>query len=236
MGLPARIAVPILAVFAVLFLGTLGWFLRIGFSTTGSAFGPGSVSEQGDARIQATPAPIATDPPGTFTVPQTGTGPIANGSNALPGAGVGGGTAAGGPPAPVMQALTELRGRLARNPKDLAALVQLANMEYDAQKFDKAAALYVRALALDPSNPDVRTDYATTLHRGGHDLDALKQLDLVLQQRPAFRAALFNRGVVERAIGRRTDAIADFKKYVTLAASDDPRLPEARAALQELGS
>ncbi len=236
MGLPARIALPILAVFAVLFLGIVGWFLRIGFSTTGSAFGPASVSQQGDARIQATPAPIATDPPGTFTVPQTGTGPISSGSNALPGAGVGGGSAVGGPPAPVMQELTELRARLARNPKDLAALVQLANMEYDAQKFDKAAALYVRALALDPTNPDVRTDYATTLHRGGRDLDALKQLDLVLHQRPDFHAALFNRGVVLRAIGRRTDAIADFKKYLTVAGPDDPRVAEARTALQELGS
>ena len=234
MGLPARIALPILAVFAVVFLGILGWFLRIGFSTTGSAFGPGGVSEQGDARIQATPAPIATDPPGTFTVPQTGSGPIAGRSNALPGAGVGGGTPAG-PPGPVMQELTQLRARLARNPNDLAALVQLANMEYDAQKFDKAAALYVRALALDPSNPDVRTDYATALHRGGRDLDALKQLDLVLRERPEFHAALFNRGVVLRAIGRRTDAIADFKKYLGVAGSDDPRAPEARAALQELG-
>jgi hypothetical protein len=233
-GLPARIALPILAVFAVLFLGILGWFLRIGFSTTGSAFGPGSVSEQGDARIQATPAPIATDPPGTFTVPQTGTGPMAGGSNALPGAGVGGGSPAG-PPGPVMAELTQLRSRLARNPNDLAALVQLANMEYDAQKFDKAAALYVRALALDPTNPDVRTDYATALHRGGRDLDALKQLDLVLRQRPEFHAALFNRGVVLRAIGRRTDAIADFKKYLGVAGSDDPRAAEARAALEQLG-
>jgi tetratricopeptide repeat protein len=233
-GLPARIALPILAVFAVVFLGILGWFLRIGFSTTGSAFGPGSVSEQGDARIQATPAPIATDPPGTFTVPQTGSGPTAGGSNALPGAGVGGGTPAG-PPGPVMQELTQLRARLARNPNDLAALVQLANMEYDAQKFDKAAALYVRALALDPSNPDVRTDYATALHRGGRDLDALKQLDLVLRERPEFHAALFNRGVVLRAIGRRTDAIADFKKYLTVAGSDDPRVADARTALQQLG-
>src|SRR5665213_1464077 len=151
-------------------------------------------------------------------------------------AGAGGGSAVGGPPAPVMQELTELRARLARNPKDLAALVQLANMEYDAQKFDKAAALYVRALALDPTNPDVRTDYATTLHRGGRDLDALKQLDLVLHQRPDFHAALFNRGVVLRAIGRRTDAIADFKKYLTVAGPDDPRVAEARTALQELGS
>jgi lipoprotein NlpI len=234
-GLPARIAIPILAVFAVIFLGILGWFLRIGFGTTGAAFGPGSApAEQGDARIQATPAPIATDPPGTFTVPQTGSGPLQGGSTALPGAGVGGGNAAG-PPAPVMQALTELRGRLARNPKDLAALVQLGNMEFDAQKFDKAADLYRRALALDPTNPDVRTDYATALHQSGHDLDALKDLNVVLEQRPDFPTALFNRGIVLQAIGRRTDATADFKHFLKVVGPNNPRAADARAALQQLG-
>src|ERR1700694_2116054 len=121
-GLPARIALPILAVFAVIFLGILGWFLRIGFGTTGSAFGPGSVAEQGDARLQATPVPIATAPPGTFTVPQSGTGPI-RGSTGLPGAGVGGGTPAG-PPEPVMQELAQLWARLARDPKDVAGRVR----------------------------------------------------------------------------------------------------------------
>ncbi|HEY0613605.1 MAG TPA: tetratricopeptide repeat protein [Candidatus Elarobacter sp.] len=233
MGLPPRIAIPILAVFAVVFLGILGWFLRIGFSTTGSAFGPATVAEQGDARIQATPAPIATDPPGTFTVPQTGTGPVRNG-NALPGAGVGGGTPAG-PPGPVMEELSQLRARLARNPKDLAALVRLGNMEFDAQKFDKAAEFYARALALDPGNPDVRTDYATALHQNGRDLEALKQLDGVLKERPGFPTALFNRGVVRQAIGRRTDAVADFKEYLRKAPADDRRIPDARAALQQLG-
>jgi Tetratricopeptide repeat len=232
-GLPPRIAIPILAVFAVVFLGVLGWFLRIGFGTTGSAFGPGTVAEQGDARIQATPAPIATDPPGTFTVPQTGTGPI-KGTSALPGAGVGGGTPAG-PPGPVMEELAALRARLARNPKDLAALVRLGDMEFDAQKFDKASDYYARALALDPTNPDVRTDYATALHQNGHDIEALKQLDTVLKERPGFATALFNRGVVLQAIGRRTDAIADFKHYLAIVKPDDRRAQDARAALQQLG-
>jgi hypothetical protein len=158
--LPARFAIPILVVFAVVFLGILGWFLRIGFGTTGSAFGPsGAPAEQGDARIAATPAPLATDPPGTFTVPQTGTGPAQGGPNALPGASTGGGNAAG-PPAPVMQQLTELRARIARNPKDRAALVQLGDMESAARKFDKAADYYHRALALDPGDADVKARYA----------------------------------------------------------------------------
>ncbi len=99
-----------------------------------------ATAEQGDARIQATAAPIATDPPGTFTVPQTGSGPIAGAQSALPGAQTGGGTPAG-PPAPVMAELQDLRGRLARNPKDLAALVGLGNMEFDARKFEQGRRL-----------------------------------------------------------------------------------------------
>ncbi len=160
MGLPARIAIPILAAFAVVFLGILGWFLRIGLGTTGSAFGPsGAPAQQGDARVAATPAPLATDPPGTFTVPQTGTGPAKGSSNELPGASTGGGNAAG-PPAPVMQQLTELRARIARDPKDRAALVQLGDMELAAQKFDKAADYYHRALVLTPDDADIKARYA----------------------------------------------------------------------------
>ena len=159
MGLPARIAIPILVIFAVVFLAILGWFLRIGLGTTGSAFGPsGAPAQQGDARIAATPAPLATDPPGTFTVPQTGTGPAQGNANQLPGASTGGGNAAG-PPAPVMQQLTELRARIARNPKDRAALVQLGDMESAAQKFDKAADYYHRALVLKPDDADVKARY-----------------------------------------------------------------------------
>jgi hypothetical protein len=233
-GLPLRIAGPILVAFAVVFLGIMGYFLRIGFGTTGSAFGPG-VAQQGDARIQATPAPIATDPPGTFTVPQTGTGPIGGGqSNQLPGAQTGGGTPAG-PPAPVMARLQELRGRLERNPKDLAALVGLGNMEFDARKFDKADGYYRRALALDPTNPDVRTDDAVTLHQTGHDIEALAQLDRVLAERPKFPNAVFNRGVVLQAIGRRSDALAAFRTFLTTVPASDPRAADAKSAIAQLG-
>ncbi len=135
-----------------------------------------------------------------------------------------------------MQELTALRARLARNPNDLAALVQFGDMEFDAQKFDKAEEYFARALALDPGNPDVRTDYATALHESGRDLPALAQLDRVLKERPGFRAALFNRGVVLQAIGRRTDATADFRAYLKHAGPDDERAANARAALQQLRS
>jgi tetratricopeptide (TPR) repeat protein len=248
MGLPLRIALPIFAVIAVLFVGVMGYFVKEGLGNNGTALGYGAAAapaEQGDARIAATPAPVAivTDPPGTFTVPQTGTGPAgapaggpadaapAQAPAALPGQAVGG----GGPPAPVMQELIALRARLKANPNDLAALVALSDMYFDAGKFDEASGYYTRALALDPTNPDVRTDYATALHQTGHDLESLKQLDIVLAERPKFLQALFNRGVVLRAIGRRTDAVAAFRAFIA-AAPNDPRVADAKTNIADLSN
>src|SRR5579875_1381186 len=103
-----RVAGPILGAFAVILLAIMGYLLHLGFGTTGSAFGRG-VAQQGDAQIAATPVPLATQPPGAFSVPQTGTGPITGGT-ALPGASVG-----GGPPPAVANAVATMRARLAHN-------------------------------------------------------------------------------------------------------------------------
>jgi len=232
MGLPMRIALPIFVVVAVIFVAFMGVLVKAGLTDSGTALGSGAPAEQGDSRnVRATAAPVTmvTDPPGTFTVPQTGNGPIAQ-TSALPGNTVGG----GGPPAPVMQELAAMRARLRANPNDLAALVTLAGMYFDAGKFDQAAIYDRRALALDPGNPDVRTDYATALHQTGHDLEALAQLDMVLKARPAFVQALYNRGVILASIGRRTDAITAFQHFIAVA-PNDPRVPDARSTIADLG-
>ena len=56
----------------------------------------------------------------------------------------------------------------------------------------------------------------------------------MLKERPKFLQALFNRGVVLRAIGRRTDAVAAFKTFIA-AAPNDPRVTDARTNISELG-
>ena len=92
MGLPTRIALPAFIVIAVLFVTVMAYFVKLGLTDSGTALGSGVSTEQGDARIRATapPAPLTTAPAGTFTVPQTGTGPTAR-TTALPGNAVGGG-------------------------------------------------------------------------------------------------------------------------------------------------
>ena len=88
MGLPPRIALPILAVVAVVFIAIMGYLVKLGFGEGGTALGSGVPVQQGDARVRATTPPV-----GTFAVPQTGSGPVTPAS-ALPGNTVGG----GGPP------------------------------------------------------------------------------------------------------------------------------------------
>lgn len=247
-GLPLKTYLPILVVTMLAFLGVVGYFLKIGLSTTGAAFGP--TAQQGDANIQARGAtgdgaglggaPVGGEgilpsaAPGEVVVPQSG--------GANPGAGpngVGGGTpaqaTAGGPPAPVMRLLVDLRGRLQKNPNDLGALVSIANLYFDAAKYGQAIPYYKRALALDPGNPDTRTDYATALHGKGDDLASLHELEAVLAKRPNFPEALFNEGVVANAIGRRTEAIDAFKRFLRVK-PDDGRAGDARQALGNLGA
>ncbi len=236
----------------LVFLGLVGYFLKVGLGVTGAALGP--QAQQGDANIRATGAPavgLATPDPNEVVIPQTGGGAApggapqagdsqsgAQGADARGGNAPGGlmqGGAAGGPPAPVMALLQQLRARLQRNPNDLSALVGLANLYFDASKYPQAIVYYKRALALDPANPDTRTDYATALHGEGQDLPALQQLDIVLAKQPDFVEALFNEGVVANAIGRRTQAVTAFKRFIAVA-PHDPRDQDARAALANLGA
>jgi tetratricopeptide (TPR) repeat protein len=241
-GLPPRTYLPFLLIGLAIFLGVVVYFLRIGLGVTGSALGPsGPIAQQGDARQQAVaPANAApTLPAGEEAIPQSGTaGGAAQGDAAVqaPAQQAGGAAiAAGGPPPAIMRIVAEAKARIARNPNDLSALISLASLYFDANKFDQAIPYYERALAIDPTNPDSRTDYATALHTVGRDLDALKQIDIVLNAQPNFAPALFNEGIVASAIGRRTQAVGAFERFLKVSPHDG-HADDARTALHNLGA
>jgi tetratricopeptide (TPR) repeat protein len=177
-GLPPRITIPIVFVGSILILALILNFLKTGLGVTGAALGPSALQSE----------PPATSAPMGVAVPQSGV--------AAPGNGVGGGTAApagGGPPAPIQRLLTELKGRVLRNPRDREALLGLAQLYSDAGKFAQALPYYRRTLALDPSNPQTRLDYASALHANGDDPAARAELRRILASKPNFapaRAAL----------------------------------------------
>ncbi len=159
----------------------------------------------------------------------------ADGGQQADSAGASGPAQGGGPPAPVMKLLASLKDRLAQDPNDLQALVGLATLYFDSGKFEQAVPYYRRALAIDPDNQDTRTDYATALHATGHDLESLAELQRVLAKKPNFPPALFNEGVVASTIGRRSQAIDAFRRFIAVSPKD-PKAEEARTALKNLGA
>jgi hypothetical protein len=86
----------------------------------------------------------------------------------------------------------------------------------------------------DSTAPNARTDAATALHGTGHDREALRELDGVLSEQPRFASALYERAVVLRSMGRRSDAIAAFRRFIDVA-PNDPRADDARTFVHELG-
>ncbi len=227
-GLPPKIYVPIVLTVGLAVIAIVAYFLKGALTTTGGALAPESQATLPPAVSANAELPGAQSAPsGEVTLPQSG--------GAAPGEAAPAGNAGGGPPPAIAQMVGDLKARLAKNPNDLAALVGLASLYFDAAKFDQAAPYYKRALALDPGNPDTRTDYATALHGSGHDLEALAQLNTVLAAHPNFPPALFNEGVVAGAIGRRTEAAAAFKRFLAVA-PNDPKAADARTALRNLGA
>ena len=121
-GLPPRVYLPVVVVIAAVFLGIIGYLVKLGFATGGSVFGTGTgASSQASARGGATAGP-----------------PSVN--------------VEGGPPATVRVQLQELRARIARSPKDDVALTQLGDLYLAVGKYTEAIPYYTRALAANPHN------------------------------------------------------------------------------------
>jgi hypothetical protein len=79
----------------------------------------------------------------------------------------------------------ELKKRVDSNPGDREALVDLANLYYDANKFDQASAYYERALAIDRNDPNILTDAANSYWLSGKPSRAR---DLLRETRAKFPA------------------------------------------------
>ncbi|MBV8116686.1 MAG: tetratricopeptide repeat protein [Candidatus Eremiobacteraeota bacterium] len=121
-GLPPRLAVPLFAIVATVFLASMAYLLVTGFGAAGSVFGKAvKPGEPTAAQIQAQ----------------------RQGSQA---------DVEGGPPPAVVEQLRTLRERINAHPNDDVAITQLADMYLAANRFADAMPLYRRALRVNPHN------------------------------------------------------------------------------------
>jgi tetratricopeptide (TPR) repeat protein len=133
-------------------------------------------------------------------------------------------------PAPLDQArVDELTKRANANPRDAGVRTQIANLYFDAERYNDAIKWYEASLALEPGNPDVSTDLGVSYYYTNQPDRALAQFARSLEVDPRHTKTMLNVGVV-RAFGKQDleGAAAAWRKVVELA----PDTAEGRAARQ----
>lgn len=112
---------------------------------------------------------------------------------------------------------TILRNRLAKDPNDVDAHLDLANLYYDTDRPHRAIPHYRGVLKHRPKDANVRTDLGTCYKRVG-DLDrAAREYEHVLRDHPRHVQAAFNLGVVSEMAGDLARAAEMWERAADLA-------------------
>ena len=118
-------------------------------------------------------------------------------------------------------------------PTDYGSLVQMGNQYMDNQNFPMAAELYRRALDIDGSDPNVRSDFASCLHAMGLPNRALEEFRTILATDSDHPIVNFNMGIVFFGEGVTDSARYYWERYLELDPNGGPA-ESARQMLQQL--
>lgn len=137
----------------------------------------------------------------------------------------------------------KLKVGLKANPKNLEAWIalgntyfgwanleiQLASSAKDKEKVASKAAVYwseavkayQQALALDPANPNVRTDMAICYYQLGQPDKAVREIKEVLSKKSDFAPAYFHLGLVYESQNKLKEAQRAWEKFLKLEPSGE---------------
>ena len=132
-----------------------------------------------------------------------------------------------------VQALKNVADRETSNP---APRAQLANLYFDAERYDDAIKWYEQALALAPNDPNVSTDLGVCYYYTNQPDKALVQFAHSLQIDPKHTKTLLNVGIV-KAFGKQDlEGAAQAWQQVIQLAPDSPEGQAAKRALDSMRS
>jgi tetratricopeptide (TPR) repeat protein len=124
----------------------------------------------------------------------------------------------------------DLERRAQAQPADAAVRVELANVYYDARRFDLAIPWYEAALGIDAKNVSASTDLAICYYYTNEIDRALAQIDRSLALDPRHVKSLLNQGIIRYGKEDLKGAAESWEKVVSIAPESD----EARLARQGL--
>ena len=127
-----------------------------------------------------------------------------------------------------------LETMLAMTPKNVKALMQLANDYFAIGKREKALETFQKAQKLDDKNPDIPTFMGVIYRRLGKPQEAANAFKKALEIKPDHIMALFNLGIVYgKELNKPQEELKVWKKFLTKA-GDTPHADMVRQRVKEL--
>lgn len=90
----------------------------------------------------------------------------------------------------------ELEKMTSENPDNVDAWIQLGNLYFDTDNYEKAITAYKKSLKLKPDNANVLTDMGIMYRRSGKPSKAVETFDKAIKLDSNHEQALFNKGIV----------------------------------------
>ena len=118
-------------------------------------------------------------------------------------------------------------------PNSYDSLLSIGHFFYDQANFPMACEAYSRALLLDSTSVDLRTDYGASLHAMGFSSRAMEEFKKVVANDPKHGVALFNIGILFQLQNERDSARAYWEQVVA-SASGSIVADSARVLLERL--
>lgn len=142
----------------------------------------------------------------------------------------------GGGPSPMVfqNEINTLNSILAKDPKNLNALIKLGNIHMDTNNFPKAIEAYERALAIDPKNQNVRVDMGACYRSVGRSDRALALFEEATTMDPNHAIGHMNAGIVLLYdFNKPEEALVRFERFLELAPTH-PNANGIRTMVQEI--
>jgi len=102
----------------------------------------------------------------------------------------------GPPPAEVAAKVEALKDIVKKDPKNVAAWMELGNLYFDTNRPNEAIDAYTRYLAIKPDNADIRTDLGIMYRNIGQPDKAIEEFRKAAQIDPNHVNSRYNLGIV----------------------------------------
>ena len=125
------------------------------------------------------------------------------------------------PPPPPGQTLNAALGRLARDPRDLAALIDAGNAALQMGDIDAAIGFFARADQISPNNMRVKAGLAGALVRSENPYDAIPLFAEAERAGAVDPALAVDRGLAYDLVGDNTSAQKYYRQALAVGPSDE---------------